>query len=137
MPFDSGGIVIGLNGSHASRAALQWAIAAAAGLGSRLAVLTVLTAETDDCRQINRMQTHLIRAAAAGLLDRRSIDRRWVHGQAGPALVEASEGAAVLVLGRHQARVTPDTRTGLIAEYCIQAAGCPVVIVPRSDRAPL
>lgn len=136
MRFYSGGIVIGLNGSHASRAALRWAIAEPAGRGNRLTVLTVLTAEADNCRQINRMQAHLIRTASVGLLDRRSIDRRWVHGQAGPALVEASEGAAVLVLGRHQARVTPDTRTGLIAEYCIQAAGCPVVIVPRCDRGP-
>lgn len=134
--MNPGGIIVGLNGSHASRAALQWAIAEAVIRGRRVAVLTVLTSDRDDCRQIDRMQAHLIRAASAGLLDHTSIDRRCVRGRVGPALVEASEGAAALVIGRHQARITPDTATGIIIEYCLQASGCPVVIVPNRDPAP-
>lgn len=126
----TGTIVVGLSGSHASRAALYWAVAEAARSACSLTVVTVLTTEHDDWAQINRMQAHLIRAAASTIPRRLPIHRQWVAGQIAPALVSAAEGAAMLVIGLHQPRVSQDTAVGFITEHCLREASCPVVVVP-------
>lgn len=127
-----GTIVVGLGGSHASRAALHWAVGEAARRAFSLTVVTVLTTEHDDWAQINRMQAHLIREAAATVPTRLAIHRKWVAGQIAPALVSASEDCSMLVLGGHQPRVSRDTAVGFITEQCLLTARCPIVVVPAA-----
>jgi nucleotide-binding universal stress UspA family protein len=51
------------------------------------------------------------------------------NGAAGPVLVEASEGAATLVVGSQGHGVISKVLVGSVSSYCLHHAKCPVAVV--------
>ena len=54
---------------------------------------------------------------------------RVVEGRAGPVLVEAAEGADLLVVGNRGHGGLAEAMLGSVGQYCVHHAPCPVVIM--------
>src|SRR4029077_2242999 len=54
---------------------------------------------------------------------------RVVEGQAGPVLVDAAEGADLLVMGNRGHGGLTEALLGSVGQYCVRHAPCPVVIM--------
>jgi nucleotide-binding universal stress UspA family protein len=54
---------------------------------------------------------------------------RVVEGRAGPGLVEAAEGANLLVVGNRGHGCLSEALLGSVGQYCVHNAPCPVVIM--------
>jgi len=60
---------------------------------------------------------------------------RVVEGQAGPVLVEAAEGADLLVVGNRGHGGLAEALLGSVGQYCVRHASCPVVIMRGKPAA--
>ncbi|MCG6498974.1 universal stress protein [Kitasatospora sp. A2-31] len=146
-PQPDGRIVVGVDGSPHSHAALRWAARLAALTGGPLEAVTVwdfpslhgahgLVLPALDGFGPERRAAAILdeTVAAAGLPQGRpAVRRRLKAGPAGPALVSAAAGAAVLVLGRRGRCAPPGARLGTTSQYCVHHAGCTVVLVEGDD----
>ncbi|MGW7537749.1 universal stress protein [Amycolatopsis sp. NPDC054798] len=145
-------IVVGVDGSAGSAAAVRWALAEAAGSGRTVAVLRAWTfdplsylesAFPREYREIeSRYRCELALAAARECPDADLTRLRagLIDGAPGPALVRASADAAMLVLGSHGHSRVLRLLVGSVSEYCLREARCPVVIVldrSAEERGPL
>lgn len=65
-----------------------------------------------------------VRAAHPAL----AVDARVVHGHPAPALVEASKGASLLVVGSRGHGEFVGMLIGSVSEYCATNAHCPVLV---------
>ncbi|MFE0512716.1 universal stress protein [Streptomyces sp. NPDC058964] len=133
-------VVVGVDGSTASYAALRWAVryaglvggtvdAVAAwelpGLYSWSAPAVDVDVDVEDARQ--RMQqelTDVLGADAAG-----SIRTHVAHGNAADVLLRAAEGAEVLVVGSRGRGGFTRALLGSVSQHVSHHADCPVVIV--------
>jgi nucleotide-binding universal stress UspA family protein len=129
-------VVVGVNGSAGSAAALQWAAAEAA---RRQVALRIVSAWQDDDpgEPDSALLDHPAQIAAArvhkalhGILrpyDRpRRISCATPQGVPGEVLVDEAEGACLLVLG------ATGQLPGPTSLYCLQRARGPLVFVPAS-----
>jgi nucleotide-binding universal stress UspA family protein len=139
-------IIVGIDGSPASVAALAWAVRQAKSTGhSVLAVsvcrLNAKPASTsplpvtrplggDPFREQHardlRTAVEQVGKDAAGVL----IDQLVPTGDPGKVLVQLSADADGLVLGGHGYRKAGLTVIGSVAAYCLRHASCPVTVVP-------
>lgn len=132
-------IVVGINGSAVSDAAMTWALERASSL--RLSVIAVHAA--DDRWISPEFQYHdLIRDRGAELLKTVEADAalkapdvdvqvQLRYGSPGAVLREMSPGAAMIVIGSHT-RQWPDGGPATDrALQIVSASDCPVVVVPR------
>lgn len=138
-------IVVGIDGSEGSKAALAWAIEEAR---LRQAPLTALTAWSIPpiavayglASSIDEEFLESVRTAASGLLDDvlagfdqevEGIDLHTVvaEGRAVEVLVEASGDAELLVVGSRGLGGFKELLLGSVSHQCAQHARCPVVIV--------
>jgi nucleotide-binding universal stress UspA family protein len=151
-----GVIVVGVDGSKSSRAALEWAIAEATLRGSTLRAVhawmipAVGTAEapwalmgTADYLTIEPEQ---METAASEALDREvadaqakagagvAIEHLVVDAPAGDAIVDAAKEAELIVVGTHGRGSIAALVLGSVSHHVVQHATCPVVIV-REPRA--
>lgn len=62
------------------------------------------------------------------------IERAVVEGAPAPALLEAAEGAALLVVGSRGRGGFTGLLLGSVSQQCAHHAPCPLVIVPPSER---
>jgi nucleotide-binding universal stress UspA family protein len=137
-----GDIVVGVDHSAVSVAALRWAAAEAAASGRQVVALRAWTFEP----------VHDLGAAVAGnpqtVVDRerRQLDEvvgevraehpdvairaELVKHSAPVALEEASKTAAMLVLGSHGRGRLLKLLVGSVTEHCLREADCPVVVIP-------
>ena len=132
-------IVVGLDGSASSFEALSWAARQAVMTGSSLEI--VMTWEwpssygwavpvPDDFDPEADVQRTLdtavagVRAEHPGL----RVDRRVISGHPAPILVEASEGADLLVVGSRGHGEFVGMLIGSVSEHCAANARCPVLI---------
>ncbi|MGD0054545.1 MAG: universal stress protein [Acidimicrobiales bacterium] len=61
-------------------------------------------------------------------------ETKLYDGFAGEALVEASDGARLLVIGStHRSRLSQAMHSS-VSSYCVRHAHCPVAVVPLGDR---
>ena len=60
-----------------------------------------------------------------------SIDAQVVEGPAGEVLLEASEGADLVVVGTRGHGTVVGILLGSVSQHLCHHAGCPVVLVPR------
>jgi nucleotide-binding universal stress UspA family protein len=139
--FAGSGVVVGVDGSPASEAAVRLAFREAADKGRRvLAVLAwtdpagVHHTDRPGLRAIESMEE------ARGLL--RDWTQRWtdtwpevslsgrvVQGLAVPELVEAAAGAHLLVVGSRGRRATRSILLGSVSHGVLHLATCPVAVV--------
>ena len=149
-------IVVGVDGSAASGTALRWAADLADRLGATLEVVQVWQ-YPPDLRDWEALPSNYgflpmvppperveldVRADLAGTVmgvlgPRRAcrVERRVVEGHPARALVEAADGAMVLVVGRRGHGGLVGLLLGSVARACSEHAACPVVIVPRPGPA--
>lgn len=153
VPVPVAPVVVGSDGSAGGRRALDWALTEAAELGVPLEVVGAwhwdgleegpLVAGTP-AEARDRAQRQADEAVAAALETRRAsgqpvpvVSTQVVEGAPGTALVAASRGARMLVLGSHGHGLLHQAVVGSVSRYCIRHATCPIVVVPvpHAERA--
>jgi nucleotide-binding universal stress UspA family protein len=132
-------IVVGVDGFESSKAALRWAIHQAKLTGAVVEAITtwqipagsgLLPADEipdyqDDARMV---LTEAITETC--LLDTEvEVWPRVVEGRAAQVLVDASEGADLLVVGNRGHGGLTEALLGSVGQYCVRHASCPVVIM--------
>ena len=141
------GIVVGVDGSAHSRAALERAANEAAVHHVPLTVLTVHQAVrdvygsashygddaalTEKAKEAAQADTDQVLAAAGS--QPASVTVTAVHGLPVDELVKASEGADMVVLGRRGMGGFARMLMGSVTSQVAQHAQCPVLIVPSAD----
>jgi nucleotide-binding universal stress UspA family protein len=132
-------IVVGIDGSPSSIAALGWAAKQAEVTGASLEVLMTwewlsgygwspIDPEFDQERVCQTaLSEHLkpVRDAHPGI----SIQAAAIEGHPAPLLVKASEGADLLVVGSRGHGEFIGVLLGSVSEHCVTNAHCPVVVL--------
>ena len=146
----SGLIVVGVDGSAASRQALEWAMVEADARGQRILAIgcyeTPLLARAssypagsqvtirelaDECRRLLTDAAYI----ATKRHPTPQIEARVLEGTAANVLVDASAHAALLVVGsRGHGRLT-GLLLGSVSQKCVARAHCPVVVIGPEARA--
>jgi nucleotide-binding universal stress UspA family protein len=143
-----GRIVVGVDGSAIADAALRWAVDEARLRGARLdvvhavwtypamATLPAGMAPPHDfeAQMVAGAEEELREVLARVGVDGVEVDARVVRGAAAPVLVEAAEGADLLVVGSRGRGGFAGLLLGSVSQRVAQLAPCPVVIVhgPRA-----
>jgi len=136
-------IVVGVDGSPASIAALRWAAEEAAQRVSRLEAVIAWRPKAaieppaghpppsgstqQECREDAESVLDLALQAMHGAAP--EIERRVMRGSAHRVLLDAAAGASMVVIGGCSGRLTVKLpwSTG---QHVVQASPCPVVVVP-------
>jgi nucleotide-binding universal stress UspA family protein len=146
----AGTIVVGVDGSAASLEALEWAADEARLRGAKLVALHSwvfvpaapigdpgmiaipagdlagqLEAESEAARAELSESISATLGAAAGV----EVEARLVEGDAGDALVAASAGADLVVVGSHGRSGLRAAILGSVSRQVVDHAHCPVVVV--------
>lgn len=147
-------IVVGVDGSDTSKAALRWAVTAATGLGAELDVVRAFryppalhdwTAVPSNYGFLPELppedvvergahdETADLVTAELGAEPAVKVTVRAERIERRPAevLVDAAAGALMLVVGRSgHGGISDLLRVGSVARACVEHAPCPVVVVP-------
>lgn len=135
-------IIVGLDDSPSSRAALQWAAQQALQAGTPLRAIHVLDLpygmSSVGWEDIPRLTQEEIESAYRTRITKvfEHIDPRpdwsmeFVRGDAGPVLIRESKDAQVLVVGTREHVGLGRLIAGSVSHYCLSHARCPVVAVP-------
>jgi nucleotide-binding universal stress UspA family protein len=132
-------IVVGVDGFEPSTAALRWAIHQARLTGAVVEAVTAWhvpsgtgwTAPPD----MPDYQDDAFTVLAEAITEMCAIDPdvqvcpRVVEGRAGQVLVDAAQGADLLVVGSRGHGGLAGTLLGSVGQYCVRHAPCPVVIM--------
>lgn len=147
---DMGRVVVGVDATPGSRAAVRWAIEYARERGHSLTFVhayvipahpspagPVRTPEMQrDARERGRRQADRalsVAQAVPGL----EADAVVAEGDAVELLVAQAADADLLVLGAHEAGgLLRLRRLGSVLSRCLHAAPCPVVVVPEREASP-
>ena len=130
-------IVVGVDGFESSKAALRWAIHQAGLTGAVVEAVTAwqipagsgLVPPADMPDYQDDARTVLTEAIAEmGTVDVEILPR-VVKGPAGQLLVDAAEGADLLVVGCRGHSGLAEAMLGSVGQYCVHHAPCPVVIM--------
>ena len=141
-------IVVGLDDSTQSRAALAVATAHAAGMGARVDAVVayerpvywaepyteiVLSPEETHARALARGQEIVAETLGASATD--AVRVRAVEGHPVQVLLDESAGARLLVVGSRSHHSLQGIALGSVALACVTTARCPVLVVrPSPDR---
>jgi len=132
-------IVVGVDGSETAELALAWAVGEAQRSGASLTLLAAwmfpmvvgyaFTSTVDSVRQgaIDLVEHSLARVAE--LAPDVSVKGETSEEPPQQALVEASAGADLLVVGSRGLGGFKGLLLGSVSQYCARHARCPVVIV--------
>jgi nucleotide-binding universal stress UspA family protein len=137
-------IIVAVDGSPASEAAIAWAAKQAALTGARLeAVIAwhvpamaygsmMYPAEAD----LEQASTQTLEETLDKVLgqERVNVTSRVIQGPAALALVEASKSADLLVMGSRGHGAFRGMLLGSVSDYCVARAACPVVVVRDPQR---
>jgi len=137
-------VVVGIDGSDGSAAALRWALDHADQLGEIEPVMTFVTgpyvygdggsdptAEPYRSDAVHRLQTFL--ESHAPFLEEHAV---VIEQRAGPGLVTAAEASELLVVGTRGWGGRVDLSVGSVGAYCTRHAMVPVALIPH-DAPPL
>jgi nucleotide-binding universal stress UspA family protein len=157
-----GTIVVGVDGSPGSDAALRWALAEARLRGSRVRLLHAYetphlpvtdvglgvaggialpgesTEEIQGLRaaveqDARRIVDDALRRAGGEAAEGLEIDRVAAHGPPAATLIESARNAELLVLGSRGRGGFLGLLLGSVSQQCAQHPPCPVVILPAPD----
>lgn len=158
-----GAIVVGVDGSEGSLAALRWALAEAhlrgssvrvvhayhsppvpvseAGVGAAgIGIPAIFTDNWDQVRQAVESEArnlieHALREADADSFDGLEIERSAVEGPAARTLITEANGAELLVLGSRGRGGFVGLLLGSVSQQVALHPPCPVVILPPPEAA--
>jgi nucleotide-binding universal stress UspA family protein len=142
---DSGRWVVGLDGSDCAINALEWAVNNVGGRASSIELVTAwqtpvagaypvsspVTVVVDDT-EFHDAAVHDVAEVAAGLASRVTLPVTAAVGHGGPAqvLLEASESAALLVIGSRGRGGFARLLLGSTSTQCATHASVPTIVVP-------
>lgn len=137
-------IVVGIDGSELSAAALWWAVDQARLLSAEVHAvmawnvpmsiyLVPVYTEEDYERDAERLMDSTL-ADIAQHAEGVALTKRMVGRPPGLALCRAADGAEMLVVGSHSRGQFPGMHLGSVANYCAHHAPCPVLIYRDSDK---
>lgn len=142
---DSGTWVVGLDGSECATNALEWAVSNVEGRASSIELVTAwqtpvagaypmsspVTVVIDDA-EFHDAAAHDVAEVAAGLAPRVPLPVTAAVGHGGPAqvLLEASESAALLVIGSRGRGGFTRLLLGSTSTQCATHASVPTIVVP-------
>jgi nucleotide-binding universal stress UspA family protein len=151
------GIIVGIDGSPGSDAALRWAVdegrlrkttvhavhvfevpvpaLGAMPVGAPGAALAGFSTEQQE--QQRALAADAARAVVTAAIERTKaaengveVDARVVEGEPGRALADLACDAELLVVGSHGHGVMHDLLLGSVSHACTRHARCPVVVMP-------
>ena len=132
-------IVVGIDGSTSSLAALRWALRE--GLQSDTPVHVVHCWQPQNLTEYALVAPHSFARASVCMLDNEiaaalkemevkpEVQPISLHGRPATALLNVADGAAMLVLGSHARTDLQDIVFGHVIRNCEKHAACPVVVV--------
>lgn len=148
-------IVVGIDQSECSRQALSWALEEARRWGADLEVIYAFGATTGwlgmgdavGASVTENFAEDEVTDAARAVIDGEvdavigpstdvTLILRTVPLHAGEALVEASTGADLVVVGTHGHGGIRSALLGSVSSYCVHHAHCPVVVVRERPPTP-
>ncbi len=152
----AGTIVVGVDGSDASREALRWAADEARLRGSKVLALHAwvfvpaapigdpgmiaipagdLAGQLEAESEAARGQLEEAVAAVFGSEPDLKVEQRLTEADAGDALVAESDGAELVVVGSHGRTGLRAAILGSVSRHVVDHARCPVVVVrPAAGR---
>ncbi|PPK67249.1 universal stress protein [Actinokineospora auranticolor] len=123
-------ITVGVDGSAAGTAALEWALDEGIRSGYRVHVVTVChPGEPEDPELARAVETEIFARPEA------SVWRRLLVGSPGPELVRVASDSVLLVVGSCGTGGLLATLLGSVSAHCVRHARCPVVVVPAGESA--
>jgi nucleotide-binding universal stress UspA family protein len=139
-------IVVGVDGSRSAQQALQWAVRQAELSSIPIEAITAWEMPTyhgfAPSLDIDLSSAaHVVLDDAIGEALRATgmsvrIEAHVVHANPATALVDSSNGAALLVVGTRGRGGFAQTLLGSVSQRCAQHAHCPVVIVRERGNGP-
>jgi nucleotide-binding universal stress UspA family protein len=131
-------IVVGVDGSESSRRALQWAARQAKVTGASLEV--VIAWEVPPTYRWNVSSPRDLRVGAESILEAAVADvvgeepdvdvkPAVVEGHPVPVLLNAAQGASLLVVGSRGHGTYAGILLGSVSIHCVTLATCPVTVV--------
>ena len=132
-------IVVGVDGSESSKAALRWAMRQAKMEGARVEAVAAWeypawsgfpppVARFDLDEAASRSLDAAI-AAASRDVPGCEVTSRVVEGNAARVLIDAAKGAGMLVVGNRGYGGFTEALLGSVSQHCTHHAQCPVVII--------
>jgi len=140
-------IVVGVDGSHYSSAALAWAMVQAHLVGARLQAVMALppptqfglpTASPADVGEETRgilatAVTEMVADVTTRLGIQVEVDELVIQGAPAKVLLDQAKGASLLVVGTRGHGAFGGMLLGSVSQHCVQHAPCPVVVVPETS----
>jgi nucleotide-binding universal stress UspA family protein len=129
-----GRIVVGVDGSVPSKAALAWAVCEAARTNRVVEAVTAYYWFPMPINDVDykALATHVVADAIHDVTKAASpvkIISRVVEGNAARALLDAAAEADLLVVGCRGRHGFTEALLGSVAQHCIHHAACPVVVI--------
>ncbi|MFI2641770.1 universal stress protein [Streptomyces sp. NPDC018610] len=138
-------MVVGVDGSPASYAALRWAVRYARLVGGTVEAVHAWSTPTelswsglvvDPDFDLNQARERFTEGLGAVFGDERPavLRERLVEGDPSEVLIRVSQGADVLVVGRRGHGGFARAVLGSVSQRCAQHSACPVVVVREEDE---
>lgn len=130
-------IVVGVDGSAPSKAALAWAVSEAGLTGAAVEAVTVYYGFPMPIHDIDykRLAQHVLDDAIGDVARTGQpveVIARVVEGNAARVLVDVAATADLLVIGSRARNEFTEALLGSVAKQCIHHATCPVVVIRAS-----
>ncbi len=132
-------VVVGIDGSAESLAALRWALKEGVTIGAAVEVVHCYLPQTltdfgfgtphELHTASSIMLSNEVKAALQAMPEQPEVRESSLPGGPAKTLVERSKNASLLVLGVHGHTALRDLILGRVAQSCLRHASCPVAIV--------
>jgi nucleotide-binding universal stress UspA family protein len=142
-------VVVGIDGSPESVAALAWASRYASATGAKVRAVHAWhypaafglpegkapTTVTDEV--VQRMRDDLAQAVAQVYPDQAGaqVEMQVIYGHPVQVLIDESKAADLLVVGHHGHSAFSGMMLGSVSIHCVTSAACPVVVVRAADTS--
>lgn len=140
----AGSVVVGVDGSDASKAALRWAVEQARLTGSSVDAVIAwhemgtyawpVPASDLDFEGTARAVVDQTLADVLGDEPPVPVRGHVVQGHPARVLIDAARDARLLVVGNRGHAGFTEALLGSVGQYCVHHAGCPVVVVRAAAR---
>jgi nucleotide-binding universal stress UspA family protein len=139
-----GRIVVGVDGSDGSKAALRWAVGQAEFTGAKVEAVAAweypatygwapMYSDDETLPELTKKQVSETVRDTLGTEAADLIGVTVTEGQSAHVLLTSSAGADLLVVGRRGRGGFAGLLLGSVSQHCVHHASCPVVVVPRAE----